>query len=55
MIKQDGISLDLKPKALILKINLEVLGNPDFILTSMKAYGGTIPVDTTGFRRIEIK
>lgn len=55
MIKQDGISLDLKPNALILKINLGVLGDPSFILTSMKAYGGTIPVDATGFRRIEIK
>lgn len=55
MINPDGVSLDLKTNSLILKVSLEILGNPDFILTSMKAHGGALPVDTTGFRKIEIK
>ncbi|MEK6727109.1 MAG: PIG-L family deacetylase [Candidatus Omnitrophota bacterium] len=54
-INPDGISLDLKSNDLTLKVPLEILGNPDFILTSMKAYGETLPVDATGFRKIEIR
>ena len=55
MINPEGISLDLQSNSLIIKIPLEILGNPDFILTSMKAYGEKLPVDSIGFRRIEIK
>jgi len=53
-INPDGISLDLKSNDLTLKVPLEILGNPDFILTSMKVYGGALSVDATGFRKIEI-
>lgn len=55
IIKADGVSLVLKPKVLILKVPLYLLGDPEFILTSVKAYGGNLPVDSTGFRRIYIK
>lgn len=54
-ISPDGISLDVKLNELTLKVPLEILGNPDFILTSMKAHGETLPVDAIGFRKIEIK
>jgi len=55
MIKTEGISLELKPKELIFKIPLEILGNPEFILTSIKAYRGVLPVDAIAFRKIEIR
>lgn len=54
-----GVSLDLEPTALILKIPLSSLGSPDFILASVRAYigekeEGNSSVYTTGFRRIDI-
>ena len=55
MIEPQGISLQLSSNALILKVPLEILGNPDFILTSMKAYGRPLSVDVIGFRKIDIK
>jgi len=54
-ITPPGISLQLDSNALVLQVPLEVLGNPEFILTSIKAYGGALPVDTIGFRKIYIK
>jgi len=55
MIKTEGTSLELKSKELIFKVPLEILGNPEFILTSIKAYRGVLPVDAIAFRKIEIK
>jgi len=54
-INPDNIRLDLSSDDLVLRIPLAVLGNPDFILTSVKAHGGKLPVSATGFRRIVIK
>jgi LmbE family N-acetylglucosaminyl deacetylase len=54
-INPQGISLELNSKFLILKVPLSALGDPDFILTSLKAYAGFLPIDTIGFRRIVIK
>jgi LmbE family N-acetylglucosaminyl deacetylase len=54
-IKAEGISLELNTHALILKVPLGMLGDPEFILTSMKSFGGDLPVDVTGFRKIEVK
>lgn len=54
-IKAEGVSLSLNTDALILKVPLSVLGDPEFILTSLKVYGGILPPDTSGFRRIRIK
>jgi len=55
MIKTKGVSVDLKSNILILKVPLDVLANPDFILTSIKTYGGVLPFDVTSFRKIYIK
>lgn len=55
MIKTKGISVDFNSNILILKVPLEVLVDPDFILTSIKTYGGVLPFDTTAFRKIYIK
>ena len=54
-IKSEEIFLESGPHTLTLKIPLRVLGNPDFIVTSLKAYGGILPVDTSSFRKIEIR
>jgi LmbE family N-acetylglucosaminyl deacetylase len=55
MIEPQGISLQLSSRTLILKVPLKILGSPDFILTSMKAYGRPLPADVTGFRKIDIE
>lgn len=55
MIKPDGISLEFSPHVLIFKIPLSILGDPEFILTCIKAHGGALPFDATGFRKIDIR
>jgi len=55
MITPQGLALQSSPGVLILKVPLEVLGEPDFILSSIKASRGILPVDATGFRKIYIK
>ncbi|MDD2689440.1 MAG: PIG-L family deacetylase [Candidatus Omnitrophica bacterium] len=55
LIKPLGVSLTLSTDTLILKVPLSVLGNPEFILTSVKAYKGILPPETSGFRKIKIK
>jgi len=55
IVKDSGVSLVLKPNALILRVPLYLLGDPEFILSSVKAYGGVLPADAAGFRRIYIK
>jgi LmbE family N-acetylglucosaminyl deacetylase len=42
-------------KAITLKVPLDALGDPDFIFASLKAYGGSLPMGVTGFRRIKIR
>jgi LmbE family N-acetylglucosaminyl deacetylase len=54
-IKPEGISLELNSSVLILKVPFAALGSPEFLLTSLKAYGGIFPVAASAFRKIEIK
>jgi LmbE family N-acetylglucosaminyl deacetylase len=55
MIKAEGISLELNAQEFSLKVPLKILGEPDFILSSMKTYTGILPVDTVSFRKINIR
>jgi LmbE family N-acetylglucosaminyl deacetylase len=55
ILKPQGVSLQLSSNALILKVPLEILGNPEFILTSMKSYGRPLPIEVIGFRKIDVK
>ena len=55
MFPADNIRLDSNPDDLVLRIPLTILGDPDFMLTSVKAYAGKLPVNATGFRKIRIK
>ncbi|MCX5704838.1 MAG: PIG-L family deacetylase [Candidatus Omnitrophica bacterium] len=51
----EGVLLERKAKVITLKVPLSFLGDPDLVFTSMKAYGGALEVDATGFRMIKIK
>jgi LmbE family N-acetylglucosaminyl deacetylase len=55
LIKPKGINLNINSEGLILTIPLEILGEPDYIITSVKAYTGVSPVDVIGFRQITIR
>lgn len=55
MIKPQGVSLELKKGELILRVPLEILGDPDFILTAVKTYSGILHTDTSSFRKIVLK
>lgn len=54
-IKPEGVFMETDEKGLTLKIPLKVLGDPDFLLVSAKAYSGTLPAEAIGFRKINIK
>lgn len=55
MISSDGVRLDFGLHELLMRIPLNILGDPDFILTSIKAYRAKLSVEATGFRKILIK
>ncbi|MDP2044384.1 MAG: PIG-L family deacetylase [Candidatus Omnitrophota bacterium] len=50
-----GVFLEFGKNYLILKIPLKLLGEPDYVLTSLKAYRGNLPIDAVGFRKVKIK
>ncbi len=50
-----GVLIERSRNSLILKIPLKFLGDPDYVLTSLKAYHGNVPVEATGFRKIKIR
>lgn len=54
-IDKEVIKLEMPSNELIIKVPLKLLGEPDFLLTSVKAYNGIPPVHTTGFRKINIR
>ncbi len=54
-VLNSGVSLEFAKYALILKIPLPLLGEPDYLLTSLKAYHGRLPIDVVGFRKIKLK
>lgn len=49
-----GIQLTYKDKVLIFKIPLEVLGNPDYILTSARTHTGSLSLDETAWRILDL-
>lgn len=56
-IDSGGISIRPDPDSdvLILGVALERLGNPEFILSSIRAYGTALSVDDTSFGKIRIR
>lgn len=55
IVKAGGLGLEMNSYKLILKVPLQLLGEPDFILTGVKTYAGVLHTDTTSFRKIIIK
>jgi len=49
------IVVDIRNKTMLLKIPLVLLGYPDYILTSLKSYQGSLPVEATSFRKVLLK
>lgn len=54
VISPENTTLEVSKQELILKVPLSLLGEPNFILASMRAYTGSLPVYTTGFHKINI-
>jgi len=56
-ISPAGICIKSVPESdvLMLAIPLAVMGNPEFILSSIRSYGATLSVDATSFRKIRIR
>jgi len=50
-----GTVLDFGKNALVLKVPLDFLGDPDYLLCALKGYHGNLPVDAVGFRKIDLK
>ncbi len=50
-----GVTLEMKPEELVIKIPFTLLGNPDFILASVRGNSGISYVDTLSFRKINIR
>lgn len=55
VINPQGTVIELEPEELILKIPLSVLGNPDFILASVRTNMSSFCVDSRGFRKINLR
>jgi len=53
-IIDSGIAIDFGRNSLIVKIPFKLLGDPDYILTSLKAYHGNLPIDAIAFRKVVI-
>ncbi len=54
-VVNSGVLLDLGKDYLILRVPLKLLGEPDYLLTSLKVYHGNLPVDAIGYRKIKVK
>ena len=50
-----GVLLDFNKNYLVLKIPLKLLGEPDYVLTALKAFHGNLPIDAVGFRKVKLK
>ena len=54
-IVDSGVLLEFGTNSLIIKIPLKLLGQPDYLLTALKAYHGNLPIDVVVFRKVKIK
>ncbi len=54
-VAAEGVWFKQEHRSATLGVPLELLGEPDFILASLKVRRGILPVDASAFRKIEIK
>ena len=50
-----GVLLELGKDYLILKVPFKLLGEPNYVLTALRAFHGNLPIDAVGFRKIKVK
>ncbi len=55
VIRPPGIILTRTRDEMLLKIPLEVLGEPDFVIAQIQGHAAVLPADVTGFRKILIR
>ena len=55
LIETQGVELKRSEDEAVLKVPLVLLGEPEFILASLKVFGPALTFDTTGFRRLNIE
>jgi hypothetical protein len=54
-VLNSGVILEFNKDYLILKVPVKLLGDPDYLLTSLRAYHGNLTIDAVGYRKIKIK
>jgi hypothetical protein len=52
LLKSAAAGLELNKNEMILKVPLQLLGEPEFVLASVKTFSGISSVDTAAFRKI---
>jgi hypothetical protein len=50
-----GVEIALGAHVAVLRVPLRTLGDPEFVLASMKCYNGGTPADVIGFRKIVLQ
>ncbi len=54
VITDAGVTVIRSRQELMVEVPLKALGDPDFILSSVKTYSGFLPVDAASFRKIRL-
>lgn len=55
LLPSPGVALEVGEKELLIKVPLKLMGDPDYILLSVKAYTGKSLVNSSGFQKIVIR
>jgi len=55
IIAAEAVDLQVEPRELVLKVPLALLGDPDFVLVSFKAYTDNLPFNSPGFLKLKIR
>lgn len=55
IVINSGVILEFNKDYLILRVPVKFLGDPDYLLTSLRAYHGNPTIDAVGYRKIKIK
>ncbi|MFH0791117.1 MAG: PIG-L family deacetylase [Candidatus Omnitrophota bacterium] len=54
-IDSNGVTLDVVDRSLIVRVPLRIIGDPDFVFLSVKTSANALPIEATGFRKVNIK
>ncbi|MDD5281306.1 MAG: PIG-L family deacetylase [Candidatus Omnitrophica bacterium] len=54
-VVNSGVIFEFGRNYLVIKIPLKLLGEPDYVLTALKAFHGNLPIDAVGFRKVKVR